>query len=281
MSKLLINEPPLQVLPSLAATIGLNEALFLQQLHYWINQSGHEKDGQRWVYNTYDQWSEQFPFWSARTIRRIVASLREQGLILTTDKYNAVAIDNTLWYAIQYEEVGNLTPPPTSARNDRPCGQVGQTTRTEWTDQVDNLSASYRTETTTENTTDKKDDDDRGIPPVFEMSWIEVAYETQFGRPPSPSESQTLNSFESRTHHHHLIRRAIERTAAKAQQVHISNPVGYISTTLDGLIKEQEQGNEQRRGKARTRDTGRGYGKVQGNIITTDYDKLLNWPNSS
>jgi hypothetical protein len=31
---LLIEEPPMQVLPSLAAAIGLEEALFLQQLHY-------------------------------------------------------------------------------------------------------------------------------------------------------------------------------------------------------------------------------------------------------
>ena len=32
MSKLLINESPLQVQPSLAMAIGLNEAIFLQQL---------------------------------------------------------------------------------------------------------------------------------------------------------------------------------------------------------------------------------------------------------
>ena len=35
MSKLLINEHPLQVLPSLATKIGLNEAIVLQQIHYW------------------------------------------------------------------------------------------------------------------------------------------------------------------------------------------------------------------------------------------------------
>ena len=36
-SKLLIDEPPLQVLPSLALKIGLNEAIILQQVHYWLN----------------------------------------------------------------------------------------------------------------------------------------------------------------------------------------------------------------------------------------------------
>ena len=36
MSNLLINESPLQVLPTLATYIGLNEAIFLQQVHYWL-----------------------------------------------------------------------------------------------------------------------------------------------------------------------------------------------------------------------------------------------------
>lgn len=39
MSRLLINEQPLLVLPSLACEIGLNEALMLQQIHYWMNTS--------------------------------------------------------------------------------------------------------------------------------------------------------------------------------------------------------------------------------------------------
>ena len=39
MNKLLLNEPPLMILPTLASNIGLNEAIFLQQLHYWIEKS--------------------------------------------------------------------------------------------------------------------------------------------------------------------------------------------------------------------------------------------------
>ena len=60
---LLISEPPLQVLPSLAKKIGLNEAIVLQQLHYWLdpkrNKNLHEN--LHWVYNTYEQWQKQFP----------------------------------------------------------------------------------------------------------------------------------------------------------------------------------------------------------------------------
>ena len=61
-SRLLITEPPLLVLPSLAIAIGLNEAIFLQQLHYWLQQAGKERDGRRWIYNTYDEWHAPAPF---------------------------------------------------------------------------------------------------------------------------------------------------------------------------------------------------------------------------
>ena len=44
MSNLLIHEEPLLVLPGLASRIGLNEAIFLQQIHYWLNRSEHFYD---------------------------------------------------------------------------------------------------------------------------------------------------------------------------------------------------------------------------------------------
>ena len=50
---LLISEPPLQVLPSLAVKIGLNEAIILQQVHYWLLKSNNIRDGYKWVYNSY------------------------------------------------------------------------------------------------------------------------------------------------------------------------------------------------------------------------------------
>ena len=64
MSRLLIHESPLQVLPSLAVKIGLNEAIILQQLHYWLNPDHNKniREGSHWVYNSYEQWQKQFPF---------------------------------------------------------------------------------------------------------------------------------------------------------------------------------------------------------------------------
>ena len=108
MSKLLISESPLLVLPSLAETIGLNEAIVLQQIHFWTSKEKHYKDGRYWVYNSYDSWADQFPFWSKSTIIRILNRLENEGLIITAN-YNALKIDRTKWYAINYENMERLS----------------------------------------------------------------------------------------------------------------------------------------------------------------------------
>ena len=43
MSKLLIQDRPIMILPTLAIKIGLNESIILQQIHYWLLTSKHEK----------------------------------------------------------------------------------------------------------------------------------------------------------------------------------------------------------------------------------------------
>ncbi len=109
-SRLLIAEPPLLVLPSLAVLVGLNEAIFLQQLHYWLLTSGKERDGRRWVYNTYEEWHQQLPFWSLATLRRIVNGLEGQvpPLVLSTTVYNQHRVDRTKWYTLDYVALDRL-----------------------------------------------------------------------------------------------------------------------------------------------------------------------------
>ena len=109
-SPLLINEPPLQVLPSLAKAIGLQEAIVLQQFNYWLGASTNVHDGRRWIYNTYEDWVKQFPFWSAEAIRKIVKSLRDKGVILTR-KQSESSWNKTNFYAIDYEQLDRLTVP--------------------------------------------------------------------------------------------------------------------------------------------------------------------------
>ena len=143
-SKLLIDDYPIQVLPKLAIEIGLNEAIILQQIHYWLNQSNHNHDGKKWIYNTYDDWNKQFPFWSVMTIRRTITSLEKQNLILIAN-YNKAGFDKTRWYSINYPVVESVN---------RRCVQNEQTICSKRTDgSVQNEQTNTRdyTENTTEN----------------------------------------------------------------------------------------------------------------------------------
>lgn len=102
MSKLLIDEYPLLVLPSLAVKIGLNEAIVLQQVHYWVKQSGKPRDGRMWIYNTFEDWRRQFPFFSMSTLKRTIKSLETSGFLLT-GSYNKQKTDRTKWYTIDLD----------------------------------------------------------------------------------------------------------------------------------------------------------------------------------
>lgn len=107
-SSVLINEPPILVLPTLASEIGLNEAMVLQQIHYWLNNDRIKNhfNGQTWVRNTYDQWRRQFPFWGEKTLRRAFSSLEEQQLVqsfISNEEFR-----KTKFYTIQYDNVEKL-----------------------------------------------------------------------------------------------------------------------------------------------------------------------------
>lgn len=108
MSKLLIDESPLTFQPSLAYAIGLNEAIVLQQIHYWISNQknkGYEQDGYKWVYNTYAEWKENnFPFWSEATIQRVFASLEEKGLVISIQPMKG-KYDRTKYYRIDHSKL--------------------------------------------------------------------------------------------------------------------------------------------------------------------------------
>jgi len=102
MSKLLINESPLQVQPSLAMAIGLNEAIFLQQLHYWLGASKFKRDDRVWVYNTYPEWLLQLKYMSLATLKRTIKSLKEQKLILV-ERFDKAKSNQVNFYAIDYD----------------------------------------------------------------------------------------------------------------------------------------------------------------------------------
>jgi hypothetical protein len=105
---LLVPEPPLLVLPRLAAEIGLNEAIALNQLHFWTTRrKGRSDDG--WIYNTLASWREQFPFWSEDTIKRTWASLRKLGLVEVQQRRGS---DRTNSYRVVYDAIPSVQMPP-------------------------------------------------------------------------------------------------------------------------------------------------------------------------
>lgn len=80
---LLISEPPLQVLRSLAVIVGLERAIVIQQMYFLLTRTPcKEHKDEKWVSYTYAEWkSRQFPFWSERTIERLFESLETMQIV--------------------------------------------------------------------------------------------------------------------------------------------------------------------------------------------------------
>ena len=150
----LINEPPLVLLPSLATAIGLNEALMLQQIQYWLSRSDKEIDGRYWIYNTYEAWIEQFPFWSKPTIVRTIMNLEKTGVVLTAN-YNKAKFDKTKWYTIDYDRLREIIETTDVINMSKRCYQNDKTMLSnciDGTNQNDNTYTRYYTDTTTDTT---------------------------------------------------------------------------------------------------------------------------------
>ncbi|GGE57964.1 hypothetical protein [Priestia taiwanensis] len=141
MSKLVVENRPLIILPALACECGLNEAIVLQQIHYWLHMSKHIHDGYTWIYNTYADWQKQFPFWSVSTIKRTIYRLENEGYIVTGN-YNKKKMDHTKWYRINYEKLSTLNSQ---------LIQSEQEGYSNWVDEQVNVNTAIP-EITTENT---------------------------------------------------------------------------------------------------------------------------------
>jgi hypothetical protein len=120
------------VLPSLAITLGLNEALFAQQVWFWCRhyQKAHDLRhyhlGRWWVWNTADEWQVEMPWWSLSTVKRTIHRLRKKRVLLIA-RFNRMTYDRTNWYAIDRQRIAELTPP--SGQND-PMDQLTLTLST-------------------------------------------------------------------------------------------------------------------------------------------------------
>lgn len=110
--RLLFNEEPITINRLSANVLGLNEAIVVQQIHYWLNINEKAKinvyDGHVWTYNTYDVWQkENFTFWSVKTIQRIFDKLVKLGIVIKGN-YNKKKYDRTLWVTLDYDKLEEL-----------------------------------------------------------------------------------------------------------------------------------------------------------------------------
>lgn len=110
--RLLFNEEPITINRLAANVLGLNEAIVVQQIHYWLNINEKAKiniyDNKVWTYNTYDIWQkENFTFWSVRTLKSIFKKLEDKG-ILIKGNYNKKKYDRTLWITLDYNKLEEL-----------------------------------------------------------------------------------------------------------------------------------------------------------------------------
>lgn len=172
MNNLLISEPPLQVLPTLAVRVGLKEAIVLQQFHYWLQRSGNNRDGYKWVYNSYDEWHKQFPFFSKVTLRRTINSLEKQGY-LVSGNYNKAGFDKTKWYRIDYQRLNKACDQNDHTRCSN-CSHAGE--------QNEQTNTNRLPETTTETTKENSAAvaAPSSIEPDFEEIWS--AYPSKKGK---------------------------------------------------------------------------------------------------
>jgi hypothetical protein len=227
MSKLLINQPPLQVIPALAVKIGLNEAIILQQLHYWLGRSVNVREGRKWVYNDYGAWHEQFPFWSEKTVKRTFLALEKLGIVTSRqfEKYtsNYTKRNRRKWYTIDYDkfkELENEKLPRVSTNPER--DKVGHSC------EEDKLGRSTYTETVTENTSDWTAEDwplikvlgDEGYDPDTDSA-------IKLGR---IAKDERISSDQ--------LREALQEL--NKQKTHIDNPFGWVRSKIRELKSRDE-----------------------------------------
>jgi hypothetical protein len=119
----LIPERPLIISPSLATTIGLEEAILLQVLNDAIGfSSGSNKQGYRWFGLERTELQSRLPFWDESDLQRISQNLKNKGIILIESA--PLTQSEQLYFAMN-------EPEPTETTVTEPAQQVlGKQNRT-------------------------------------------------------------------------------------------------------------------------------------------------------
>lgn len=243
MSKLLIDQPPLQVLPKLAVKLGLNEAIILQQLHYWLERSVNIREGRKWIYNDYSAWQEQFPFWSESTIKRTFLSLEKLGIVISKqfEKYTSdhTRRNRRKWYTIDYVKFAEFENEETEDKKAPvipPIPEEVKLTRSEVPEEVKltrsieevKLARSTYTETTPEITLNWTVDD-----------WPFIKVLGDEGLDPDTDSAITIGRIaKDEKASADQLREALQEL--NKQKTFINNPFGWVRTKLRELKARDE-----------------------------------------
>ncbi len=101
MSSSLVPEKPLLVYPSLAATLGLEEALMLCTLADRVSHiRAQESRGFAWYQLEVDDVCTLFPFWDKRALQRVCTNLRDKGVLIVS----SAAIDQSNQFRFAFNE---------------------------------------------------------------------------------------------------------------------------------------------------------------------------------
>lgn len=126
-----------------AKKYGVEAAIIIENLRFWIAKNKangrHFYDGRWWTYNSSKAMAELFPYWSAKQIERIIAKLKEAG-VLHVGHYSQNAYDRTNWYSL-----GEIDSP----EQGDPFPEIGKSTRTDINTDAGSADAELSTKTVT------------------------------------------------------------------------------------------------------------------------------------
>lgn len=165
MSRLLIDERIVAVQPSVIRVLGRpTDAIVLQQLHFWMGHAVEELDGERWVYKTYDEWSDETGLTNEQ-VRHAMKRLEKEGVVVACQPEY---FNRRKWYRIDYDHklLSDSTTSSQSAKSPDGSGEMADSKRRNGGFRSGEMAGSSLTQNTQEKTTETRDYD-----PDFATTW--------------------------------------------------------------------------------------------------------------
>ena len=184
MSKLLINEHPLIVLPSLVEHFGGNytKAILIQQIHWMVGlpNSGVAHNGHRWVWKTAEEWSSDvLPWLKPASIAKTLRDLEAENFIESTSRIRD-RWDTTKYYRINYqmlEQFNTKNNDTHTSVDSNAHRQVDLNAHTDMDSNVDCIYTKTTAENTAENTTKTSGDSSDSVT----LAEVNTAYQNNIG----------------------------------------------------------------------------------------------------